>query len=140
MGGMVAMRRVVVMVRVVGDLAGVRLVAVVHGGVIGQIMNIAAGTTGFRFAGADNASISHLVVDGDRRRPSRGAPTDGGPQRVVAVTPARPQPGGVAVDPVERVDDAAVAGTMVVFGSAAGAVEIVLEPVDGAVVSGGVMV
>ncbi|MGA1074556.1 MAG: histidine phosphatase family protein [Ilumatobacteraceae bacterium] len=40
--------------------------AVVHGGVIGQIMNIAAGTTGFRFNGADNASIHHVVVDGDR--------------------------------------------------------------------------
>ncbi|MEY2959153.1 MAG: hypothetical protein RLZZ01_1721, partial [Actinomycetota bacterium] len=42
------------------------VVAVVHGGVIGQIMNIAAGTTGFRFNGADNASIHHVVVDGDR--------------------------------------------------------------------------
>ena len=42
------------------------VVAVVHGGVIGQIMNVAAGTNGFRFNGADNASIHHLVVDGDR--------------------------------------------------------------------------
>lgn len=42
------------------------VVAVVHGGVIGQIMNIASGCTGFAFNGADNASISHLVVDGDR--------------------------------------------------------------------------
>ena len=42
------------------------VVAVVHGGVIGQVMNIAAGTTGFRFNGADNASIHHIVVDGDR--------------------------------------------------------------------------
>jgi probable phosphoglycerate mutase len=42
------------------------VVAVVHGGVIGQIMNIAAGTSGFRFNGADNASIHHIVVDGDR--------------------------------------------------------------------------
>ncbi len=41
------------------------VVAVVHGGVIGQVMNIAAGTTGFTFTGADNASISHVVVDGD---------------------------------------------------------------------------
>ena len=42
------------------------VVAVVHGGVIGQIMNIATGSRGFAFTGADNASISHLVVDGDR--------------------------------------------------------------------------
>ena len=42
------------------------VVAVVHGGVIGQIMNIAAGTTGFRFNGANNASIHHIVVDHER--------------------------------------------------------------------------
>ena len=42
------------------------VVAVVHGGVIGQVMNLASGTTGFRFNGADNASIHHIVVD---RRP-----------------------------------------------------------------------
>lgn len=42
------------------------VVVVVHGGVIGQVMNIAAGTAGFRFNGADNASIHHIVVDGDR--------------------------------------------------------------------------
>jgi probable phosphoglycerate mutase len=42
------------------------VVAVVHGGVIGEVMNIAAGTSGFTFTGADNASISHVVVDGDR--------------------------------------------------------------------------
>lgn len=42
------------------------VVAVVHGGVIGEVMNIAAGVRGFTFTGADNASISHVVVDGDR--------------------------------------------------------------------------
>jgi probable phosphoglycerate mutase len=42
------------------------VVVVVHGGVIGQIMNIAAGTQGWTFNGADNASIHHIVVDGDR--------------------------------------------------------------------------
>ena len=42
------------------------VVAVVHGGVIGQIMNIATGSRGFAFTGADIASISHLVVVGDR--------------------------------------------------------------------------
>jgi probable phosphoglycerate mutase len=42
------------------------VVAVVHGGVIGQVMNIAAHTSGFTFNGADNASISHIVVTGER--------------------------------------------------------------------------
>ncbi|MGB0112880.1 MAG: histidine phosphatase family protein [Ilumatobacteraceae bacterium] len=41
-------------------------VAVVHGGVIGQVMNIATGASGFTFGGADNASITHLVVTPDR--------------------------------------------------------------------------
>lgn len=42
------------------------VVAVVHGGVIGEVMNIATGSTGFSFAGADNASITHMVVTADR--------------------------------------------------------------------------
>lgn len=42
------------------------VVAVVHGGVIGQVINIAAGTTGFAFLGADNASISHVVIEPHR--------------------------------------------------------------------------
>ena len=42
------------------------VVAVVHGGVIGQVMNIAGGTKGFGFSGADNASISHVVIERDR--------------------------------------------------------------------------
>ncbi len=45
---------------------GELVVAVVHGGVIGQVMNLAARTDGFAFNGADNASISHLVVDPHR--------------------------------------------------------------------------
>ncbi|MDJ0769562.1 MAG: histidine phosphatase family protein [Ilumatobacter sp.] len=44
------------------------VVAVVHGGVIGQVMNIIADTSGFRFGGADNASISHIVIEEDRWR------------------------------------------------------------------------
>jgi probable phosphoglycerate mutase len=44
------------------------VVAVVHGGVIGQVLNIIADTTGFRFGGADNASISHIVIEADRWR------------------------------------------------------------------------
>ena len=42
------------------------VVAVVHGGVIGEVMNIATGSTGFAFTGADNASISHVVITADR--------------------------------------------------------------------------
>jgi probable phosphoglycerate mutase len=42
------------------------VVAVVHGGVIGEVMNIATGSTGFAFTGADNASITHIVVAADR--------------------------------------------------------------------------
>jgi 2,3-bisphosphoglycerate-dependent phosphoglycerate mutase len=42
------------------------VVAVVHGGVIGEIVNIATGSSGFAFTGSDNASISHLVVTADR--------------------------------------------------------------------------
>ena len=42
------------------------VVAVVHGGVIGEVMNIATGSTGFSFTGADNASITHMVVTADR--------------------------------------------------------------------------
>lgn len=42
------------------------VVAVVHGGVIGQVMNIASGSDGFVFNGAANASITHLVVEPTR--------------------------------------------------------------------------
>jgi len=37
-----------------------------HGGVIAQILSGATGSRPFAFLGADNASITHLVVDGDR--------------------------------------------------------------------------
>ena len=43
-----------------------RVVAVVHGGVIGQILSSATRSAGFAFEGADNASISEVVVHGDR--------------------------------------------------------------------------
>lgn len=52
--------------RIAGDHPDQLVVAVVHGGVIGQIMNIATGSSGFAFTGANNASISHLVVDGEK--------------------------------------------------------------------------
>lgn len=43
-----------------------RVAVVVHGGVIGMTMSIATGAGPFSFVGADNASISELVVHGDR--------------------------------------------------------------------------
>jgi probable phosphoglycerate mutase len=43
-----------------------RVVVVVHGGVIGTLLSFATGSEGFAFIGADNASISELVVHGDR--------------------------------------------------------------------------
>jgi probable phosphoglycerate mutase len=42
------------------------VVVVAHGGIIGQVMNIASGATGFAFTGSDNASISHVVVTPQR--------------------------------------------------------------------------
>jgi 2,3-bisphosphoglycerate-dependent phosphoglycerate mutase len=43
-----------------------RVVVVTHGGVIGQVLASATDSRGFAFIGADNASISHIVVEGDR--------------------------------------------------------------------------
>ncbi|HEY3734625.1 MAG TPA: histidine phosphatase family protein [Streptosporangiaceae bacterium] len=43
-----------------------RLAVFVHGGVIGQALALASGSRLFAFAGADNGSISGLVVAGDR--------------------------------------------------------------------------
>lgn len=45
---------------------GQRVVVVSHGGAIGAVLAEASGATTFAFAGADNASISHLVVLGPR--------------------------------------------------------------------------
>ena len=42
------------------------VVAVVHGGVIGQVIGQASGARGFAFGGADNASLSHIVVTPER--------------------------------------------------------------------------
>lgn len=44
-----------------------RVVAVVHGGVIGQVLATATGSSPFAFVGADNGSISELVVQPDGR-------------------------------------------------------------------------
>jgi 2,3-bisphosphoglycerate-dependent phosphoglycerate mutase len=43
-----------------------RVVAVTHGGVIGQIVHLATGARPFAFAAAENGSISQLVVAEDR--------------------------------------------------------------------------
>ncbi len=43
-----------------------RVVAVVHGGVIGEVLAQAAESRPWAFVGADNASISHIVVTGRR--------------------------------------------------------------------------
>jgi len=43
-----------------------RVAAFAHGGTIGQILAQATGSRPFALGGADNASISHLVVMGDQ--------------------------------------------------------------------------
>jgi probable phosphoglycerate mutase len=43
-----------------------RVVVVVHGGVIGEVLAQASGSEPWAFVGADNASLSHLVVAGNR--------------------------------------------------------------------------
>jgi probable phosphoglycerate mutase len=43
-----------------------RVVVVTHGGVIGEVLSNATGARGFAFIGADNASISHIVVADDQ--------------------------------------------------------------------------
>ncbi len=45
---------------------GQRLAAFTHGGVIGQALALASGSRPFAFIGADNASISRLVVSGQQ--------------------------------------------------------------------------
>ncbi len=45
---------------------GQRVAAFTHGGVIGQAMALASGSRPFAFIGAENASISRLVITGDR--------------------------------------------------------------------------
>ena len=43
-----------------------RVAVFAHGGIIGQILATATGSRAFAFSGSDNASISHLVVVGER--------------------------------------------------------------------------
>jgi probable phosphoglycerate mutase len=52
--------------RIVEAHRGGRVVAVVHGGVIGTLLAVATrAPSGFSFGGADNCSISELVVEAD---------------------------------------------------------------------------
>jgi probable phosphoglycerate mutase len=43
-----------------------RVAVFTHGGVIGQILSAASGSRPFAFTGADNGSISHVVVTAER--------------------------------------------------------------------------
>lgn len=43
-----------------------RVLVVVHGGVIGQVLALATGSQPFAFIGSDNASVSRLVVAGEQ--------------------------------------------------------------------------
>lgn len=45
---------------------GQRVAAFTHGGVIGQVLALATGARPFTFNTADNASVSRLIVTGDR--------------------------------------------------------------------------
>ena len=59
--------RVLAGIAAVADAYPDQLVVVVtHGGVIGQVLSSATSARGFAFIGADNASISHIVVEEDR--------------------------------------------------------------------------
>jgi len=51
--------------RLAADHPGQRVAVFTHGGVIGQALAQAAGSRPFAFVGADNASISRLVISGD---------------------------------------------------------------------------
>ena len=52
--------------RIAAAHPGQRVAAFTHGGVIGQALALAAGSRPFAFTGADNASISRLVITPDR--------------------------------------------------------------------------
>ena len=52
--------------RIVAAHPDERVVVVSHGGAIGQLLHRVTGSRRFAFAGADNASISEVVADGDR--------------------------------------------------------------------------
>lgn len=51
--------------RLAGEHPDQRLAVFTHGGVIGQVLSLASGSRPFAFLGADNGSISHIVVTGE---------------------------------------------------------------------------
>jgi len=52
--------------RIAASHPGQRIAAFTHGGVIGQALALASGSRPFAFLGAANASISRIVITGDR--------------------------------------------------------------------------
>ena len=52
--------------RLLAAHAGQRVAAFTHGGVIGQVLSLAASSRPFAFNGADNGSISRVIVTPDR--------------------------------------------------------------------------
>ncbi len=52
--------------RLAADHPDQRLVVFTHGGVIGQVLALASRSRPFAFLGADNGSISHIVVTGEQ--------------------------------------------------------------------------
>jgi 2,3-bisphosphoglycerate-dependent phosphoglycerate mutase len=52
--------------RIAAAHPGQRVAAFTHGGVIGQVLALASGSRPFAFLGAENTSISRLVITGDR--------------------------------------------------------------------------
>jgi 2,3-bisphosphoglycerate-dependent phosphoglycerate mutase len=50
------------MERIISAHPGPRVLVVVHGGVIGQMMALASGAPAFSFIGADNASVTQIVA------------------------------------------------------------------------------
>src|SRR5690606_1539976 len=55
-----------VLEKLAGAHPGQRIVVVTHGGVIAEALAAASGSRPFAFLGADNASVSHLVLAGKR--------------------------------------------------------------------------
>jgi len=69
-----------------------RVAVFTHGGVIGEVLAQVTGSAPFAFTGADNGSISEVVVDGPRwvvRRFNDTAHLDGGPTRRLGAAPER---------------------------------------------------
>lgn len=52
--------------QIVATHPGQRVAVIAHGGVIGHLLHVVTGSRRFAFAGADNASISEIVVDDSR--------------------------------------------------------------------------